>query len=80
MSFFHDWRGANVMGHTSFDPSYWGHWLLVASFCAIALIGLYLSWQWRKERLERQAKARLIRKLMQTVHDLPSAEQSHRVK
>ncbi|MEO0645354.1 MAG: hypothetical protein AAFZ17_04230 [Cyanobacteria bacterium J06650_10] len=67
------------MGNTGFDPTDWGHWALVSCFCAIAAIGLYLSWQWRKERLERKAKASLIRRLIQTVHDSPSAKRARHI-
>ena len=49
-----------AMSNAGFDTARWDHWLLLASFAGIALIGLRLSWQWRKQRL---AKFRLRRRL-----------------
>ncbi|MEM6451052.1 MAG: hypothetical protein AAF703_12135 [Cyanobacteria bacterium P01_D01_bin.105] len=50
------------MSNVGFNATHWDHWLLIASFLAIALLGLQLSWQWRKEK-RRQQKSRLLWRL-----------------
>jgi len=60
---------------TGFDIGRWEHWLLVICFGVIAICGLWISFQWKQERLESQKKATTARQLMQIVHRLPSANQ-----
>lgn len=37
----------------SFDSARWDHWLLLVFFLVISTVGLWLSWQWRKESRKR---------------------------
>ncbi|MGD1896633.1 MAG: hypothetical protein ACFB16_06730 [Phormidesmis sp.] len=66
---------ASVNPNAGFDSGIWAHWLLVACFCVIAACGLWLSWQWREERMVRQQKAKLNRRMMRIVHHFFPAEQ-----
>lgn len=59
---------------TGFDSERWDHWLLIVCFGVVSACGLWLSSQWKRERLERLAKASTSKRLMQIVHRLPFAD------
>ena len=63
---------------TGFDTGRWDHWLLVICFGGVAICGLWLSFQWKRERLESQQKASTTNQLMYIVHRLPSANQRYK--
>ncbi|MEL6491229.1 MAG: hypothetical protein AAFQ95_14830 [Cyanobacteria bacterium J06621_3] len=69
-----------MMHFSNFDPARWDHWLLIAVFCAITTWGLMLSGQWQRERQEKQAKAKLARRLMSELHNLPGADHTQEIK
>lgn len=59
------------MDDAEFSWLRWDHWLLVASFVAIAFYGLQLSHQWKREAKQKQVrrmKARLMRQLELSHH------------
>lgn len=60
----------HVSHEVGFDSARWDHWLLLICFGAIAIWGLWLSRQWRKEDRERQAKIRMARRLMRELHQV----------
>lgn len=51
------------MDSAEFNAAQWDHWLLVVSFVAIALSGLWLSYQWRQEQRKQRARTRLSQRL-----------------
>jgi len=64
----------------SFSAGRWDHWLLIICFGLVATCGLSLSFRWKKDRLNQQAKTNLRRRLMRLVHRFPSMEQSAEAK
>ena len=61
---------------TGFNAGRWDHWLLIVCFAVVSSCGLWLSFQWRKERIENQTKLDLTNRLMWLVHRSPTNDRS----
>lgn len=56
------------MDSAGFDPTDWGHWLLIICFLGVSLVGLSLSWQWNKDVKAERKRAQLARRLARELH------------
>lgn len=56
------------MDSAGFNPTDWGHWLLIICFLGVSLVGLSLSWQWNKDVKAQRKRAQLVRRLARELH------------